>query len=77
MGISGPLSRTEPALLTKANPTASRIKMRPIPGHPPANVEYKRRKGRASPQDLIFIRFPIEWSPTRRPDRASFEAEEL
>ena len=60
MGMAGPLSRAEPALLTKTNPTLSRIKMRPIPGQPPANVEYKRRNGRTSPKNLIFVYFSTE-----------------
>ena len=54
-GMAGLLSRTEPALLTKANPTTSRIKIRPIPGQPPANVEYKRRKGRTSRVRIQFL----------------------
>ena len=43
IGMAGRLSRADPALLTKASPTTNRIKMRPMPGQPPAKVEYKRR----------------------------------
>ena len=35
--------RTAPVLITKAIAIASRIKRRPMPGQPPAKVEYKRR----------------------------------
>jgi hypothetical protein len=54
MGLAGLPSAAVPALFTKTNPTTSRIKIRPIPGQPPAKVEYKRRKGRTS---LIPIQF--------------------
>jgi hypothetical protein len=50
----------EPAQLTKTNPTTSLIKMRPIPGQPPAKVEYKRRNGRTSPKNFILVFFPAE-----------------
>jgi hypothetical protein len=60
MGMAGLLSSSEPALLTKTNPTTSRIKMRPIPGQPPAKVEYKRRNGRTSPKNFILVFFPAE-----------------
>ena len=61
MGMAGLLCRAEPALLTKANPTTRRIKMRPIPGQPPAKVEYKRRNGRTSRIRVQFFDvFPTE-----------------
>jgi hypothetical protein len=63
MGMAGLLSRTEPALLTKENPTTSRIKMRPIPGQPPAKVEYKRRNGRTSRVRINFQWIPYEIAP--------------
>ena len=37
-----------PVLITKAVPTTSRIKMRPVPGQPPAKLEYKRRSWTAA-----------------------------
>ena len=43
MGMPGLPSRADPAPFAKAKPTTSRIKMSPIPGQPPAKVEYKRR----------------------------------
>jgi hypothetical protein len=32
------------ARTTSAEPTTTRIRSKPVPGQPPANVEYKRRK---------------------------------
>jgi len=63
MGMAGLLSKTESALLTKTNPNISRINMRPIPGEPPANVEYKRRNGRTSLMRIHFPRFPKRMEP--------------
>jgi hypothetical protein len=40
----GSLQSLEPARITNAEPTTARIRSRPMPGQPPANVEYKRRK---------------------------------
>ena len=75
MGVAGPLSRAIAELLIKANPTTSRIKMRPIPGQPPAKVEYKRRNWtHLSFTCSILNGFFTKESPTRRSDRASFEA---
>lgn len=62
MGMAGLLGRAENALLTKANPTTSRIKMRPNPGQPPAKVEYKRRNGRTS-QTINFREYRKELEP--------------
>jgi hypothetical protein len=75
MWKSGLFCRAELAILTKANPTTSRIKIRPIPGQPPAKVEYKRRNGRTlSYTHFIFVYLRRGQSPTMRLDRASFEA---
>jgi hypothetical protein len=67
IGIAGLLNREVPALFTKAIPITSRIKIRPIPGQPPAKVEYKRRNGRTS-RIRIHLRIfakriePQEWA---------------
>jgi hypothetical protein len=75
MGIAGLPSRADPALFANAKPTTNRIKMSPIPGQPPAKVEYKRRKMDAPlVYVFIFLRFLYELSPTNRLDPASFEA---
>src|ERR1700739_1356557 len=75
IGIAGLFSNAQPAPFTKAIPTTSRIKTRPIPGQPPAKVEYKRRKWtHLSVYILIFFEFPPTLSPTWRTDSASFEA---
>jgi hypothetical protein len=42
--MAGLPSRAERALLAKTKQTTNRIKISPIPGQPPAKVEYKRRK---------------------------------
>src|SRR5579871_395810 len=69
------LSSAAHALLTNAIPTTSRIRMRPMPGQPPAKVEYKRRNWtHLSYPQSILNEFLTKWSPTRRSDRASFEA---
>ena len=34
----------EPALTTSAEPATIRMRINPMPGQPPANMEYKRRK---------------------------------
>jgi hypothetical protein len=47
----GSLHRIEFARITKAEPRTSRMRSKPIPGQPPANVEYKRRK------DAPFLTF--------------------
>ena len=37
------LDSLEAARATSADPTTTRMRSRPVPGQPPANVEYKRR----------------------------------
>jgi hypothetical protein len=39
----GPLHRIELAPTISAEPTTKRMRSKPIPGQPPANVEYRRR----------------------------------
>ncbi len=57
------LSIVETALSTKTPPTTSRIKIRPIPGQPPAKVENKRRNGR--PQTIYFREYSKELEPQK------------
>ena len=40
----GSLRSVSPARTTSAEPATARIKSNPVPGQPPANVEYRRRK---------------------------------
>src|SRR5208282_4094431 len=40
----GSLRRVKQARTTSAEPATARIRSNPVPGQPPANVEYKRRK---------------------------------
>src|SRR5208282_365710 len=40
----GSLHSDKPARTTSAEPATTRIRSNPVPGQPPANVEYKRRK---------------------------------
>jgi len=42
--IGGSLHSVVPAPITSADPTTKRMRSRPMPGQPPANVEYRRRK---------------------------------
>ena len=63
IGMGGLLRRVEPAIYIKATPATNRIKIRPVPGQPPAKVEYKRRNGRTFPQLIYFQCFP-EWNGT-------------
>jgi hypothetical protein len=43
--IGGPLHSVELARTTSAEPPTRRMRSKPMPGQPPANVEYRRRKG--------------------------------
>jgi len=40
----GSLHSLKPARTTSADPTTKRMRSKPVPGQPPANVEYRRRK---------------------------------
>jgi hypothetical protein len=60
IGMGGLLRRVEPAIYIKATPITRRIKIRPVPGQPPAKVEYKRLNGRTFPQLIYFCVFPLE-----------------
>ena len=40
----GSLHSLKPARTTSAEPTTKRMRSKPAPGQPPANVEYRRRK---------------------------------
>jgi hypothetical protein len=46
--IGGALASREPARKISAEPTTKRIRSKPAPGQPPANVEYKRRNNTTS-----------------------------
>jgi hypothetical protein len=50
----GPAQSLEKARTTSADPTTNRIRSKPDPGQPPANVEYKRRN--RAPSDITRIR---------------------
>src|SRR5215469_4160439 len=41
----GSLNSVKPAPAASAEPATTRIRSNPVPGQPPANVEYRRRKG--------------------------------
>jgi hypothetical protein len=41
----GSLNSVKIALPASAEPTTNRIRSKPVPGQPPANVEYRRRNG--------------------------------
>ena len=40
----GSLQSVKPACTTSAEPATMRMRSNPVPGQPPANVEYRRRK---------------------------------
>jgi hypothetical protein len=63
IGMAELLNRAEPTLFTKAIPTTSLIKMRPIPGQPAAKVEYKRRNGGTSRTSIHVRMFSIGIEP--------------
>ena len=50
----GSLHSVKPARTTSADPTTTRIRSNPVPGQPPANVEYRRRKERTFRNTLLF-----------------------
>ena len=60
--------RTVIALISRAEPTTSRIRSRPIPGQPPANVEYKRRK--KAPFPFLPLRISYICETNDAPERA-------
>jgi hypothetical protein len=43
----GSLNSVTPAPMARAEPATTRIRSNPVPGQPPANVEYRRRKKNA------------------------------
>ena len=43
MDAGASLASVKPARITSAEPTTRRMRSKPKPGQPPANVEYKRR----------------------------------
>ena len=51
----GSLHSLKPARTTRAEPTTKRMRSKPVPGQPPANVEYKRRKMRLSGHYYIVM----------------------
>jgi len=63
LAMGGSASIAEAALPTRTIPTTKRIRIRPMPGRPPANVEYKRRNGRTFHMHLHFRRFHIGSEP--------------
>jgi hypothetical protein len=50
----GSLRSVKPARTTSAEPATTRIRSNPVPGQPPANVEYRRRKVRIFRSTLLF-----------------------
>jgi hypothetical protein len=46
--MAGSAHRIELARAINAEPTTKRIRSKPVPGQPPANVEYRRRNQRPS-----------------------------
>jgi hypothetical protein len=49
------LHSLKPARTTSAEPTTKRMRSKPVPGQPPANVEYRRRKMRLSGHCYIVM----------------------
>jgi hypothetical protein len=49
------LHSLKPARTTSAEPTTKRMRSKPVPGQPPANVEYRRRKMRLSGHYYIVM----------------------
>src|SRR5271157_1632657 len=50
----GSLHSVTPARTTSAEPATTRIRSNPVPGQPPANVEYRRRKEHTFRTTLLF-----------------------
>jgi len=52
----GALHRIELASTISAEPTTTRMRSKPVPGQPPANVEYRRRRVRLSGHyDIVML----------------------
>jgi hypothetical protein len=48
VAIGGTLHRVDPARTSNEEPRTRRMRSKPMPGRPPANVEYSRRKAHLS-----------------------------
>ncbi len=70
--IGGSLQRVELARTISAEPRTRRMRSKPIPGRPPANVEYSRRKTHLSNSKSLILRRRIE-APERVVVRHSLE----
>lgn len=71
--IGGSLQSVEVARTISAEPTTDRMRSKPVPGQPPANVEYRRRK-QAPFQTLLDCDSPArDRNPKRSHDGHSFE----
>ena len=51
----GSLRKVKPARTTSAEPATARIRSNPVPGQPPANVEYRRRKRTHFPHYITIL----------------------
>ena len=71
----GSLHSLKLARTTSTEPRTSRRMSNPMPGEPPANVEYRRRKTHLSKPFLFLNIAQASRNPRKRPDRHSFESD--
>ena len=69
----GSLHRVELARTISAEPTTKRMRSKPMPGQPPANVEYRRRKNAPFWTLLECDVVKANRNPKKRQDRHSLE----
>src|SRR5580692_4674831 len=71
--VEGSLYSRASARQIKANPSTTRIRRRPTPGQPWANVENRRRKGQLSLVGLFILgNFELGWKLQRESGVHSF-----
>ena len=71
--VGGLLHRVELARTTSAEPPIRRMRSKPVPGQPPANVEYRRRKMRLSGHPLYCDVVKANRYPKKSQDRHPLE----
>jgi hypothetical protein len=71
--IGGSVQIIEIARKTSAEPTTTRMRSKPTPGQPPANVEYRRRKERSVGHFLGSYLAEVKGNPQKSCHRHSLE----
>ena len=73
MLIGGSVHKVKPARTISAEPTTERMSIKPMPGQPPANVEYKRRNRAPFWTLLVCDTSEADRNPKKSRERHSLE----